>query len=158
MLNRTMAKASIIFSFLLLVVLGLGNVSNALAADRDQVKVVTVTVNEKNHVKVPELGRDDFQVTEDGVQQEVLSVSHAMRKDVGLNLAVVIQEDSPQVNSELGSLKNFIKGLPNDSQVMVVYLQGNFVKVAQPFTADLKKAADKVHVVSGSFFSTSSPY
>lgn len=128
------------------------------AANPEQVKVVTVTVNTENKVTVPELGRNDFLVSEEGTKQEILSVLPANSTTAPINLAIVIQEGSNQVNSELGAIKEFINTLPIGSQVMVTYLRGNFVQTAQPFTTNLSEAGNALHVVSDSSSSSSSPY
>ena len=156
MLGNKLQKRTVLFGILLLALFVSGSWLNVKAADNDNVKTVTVTVNQKNGSN--ELGVGDFQVSENGKSQQVLSVIPANDENAPLNLAVVIQEDNPQINSEIASLKSFIKGLPANSQVMVVYLSGNFVNVAKPFTADLADAAKSLHVVSGTFGGPSSPY
>lgn len=128
------------------------------AANPEQVKVVTVTVKTNNKLAIPELGREDFFVSEEGTKQEVLSVLPATTTTAPINLAIVIQETSSQVNNELGAIKEFISNLPTNSQVMVTYLRGNFVQTAQPFTTNLDLASKSLHIVSGSSNSTSSPY
>jgi VWFA-related protein len=157
MFPKKLNKPSLILSLLIIALFGAFIPGSARAADNERVKVVTVTINEKNPA-AQQLRKGDFVVSEDGVAQQILSVTPANSNIAPLNLAVVIQDDVAQVNSEIGALQGFIKGLPAGSQVMVVYLQNNFVKVAQPFTADLNKAAKKLHVVSGSFGGSASPY
>jgi VWFA-related protein len=153
-------RSSLIFSALLIVLLGLSNLTgSARADDNGQVKVVTVTIKEKTKDAASELRKDDFLVSEDGHQQEVVSVQSASSETTPLNLAIVIQEGVAQINNELPALKKFITGLPAGSQVMDVYLQGNFVKIAQPFTPDLNQAAANIHIVnSPSLDVSSSPY
>lgn len=74
-----------------------------------------------------------------------------------LNLAVLIQDDLvPQVGSELGVTREFIRSLPKGSQVMVGYITSGSLQVRQSFTTDLDKAARSLRVPIGS--TTASPY
>jgi len=158
MLKRTVNKLSFIASLILLSVLFVSATTFAAPPDTEKVKTITVTVEHKNQSMVPPLDKDDFVVYENGVKQDILSVVPAVGENAPLNLAVVVQENLPQVNSELKALQKFITGLPNGSQVMVVYLDGNFVKVLQNFTGDLDKAGRSLRVVSGFSGTPSSPY
>lgn len=64
-----------------------------------------------------------------------------------LNLAVLIQDDLiPQVGSELGVTKDFIRSLPQGSRVMVGYITTGTLQVRQPFTTDLENAAKSLRI------------
>lgn len=152
-------KFSQIFSLLLIAIIGLSNFTGfASAAERDQIKKITVTVEQKGRKGTPALDADDFFVYEDGIKQKVISVSPATVKNAPLNIAIVIQEGLPQVNSEIKAIKNFIKGLPDGSQVMISYINGGFVDIRQSFTTDLDKAAGKLRIVASNTSIPSSPY
>src|ERR1041384_3726346 len=59
-----------------------------------------------------------------------------------LNLAILIQDDLvSQVSNEIGVTRDFIRSLPQGSQVMVGYITAGALQVRQPFTSDLDKAA-----------------
>jgi hypothetical protein len=74
-----------------------------------------------------------------------------------LNLAILIQDDLvPQVGSELGVTREFIRSLPKGSQVMVGYITSGSLQVRQSFTTDLDKAARSLRVPIGS--TSASPY
>ena len=74
-----------------------------------------------------------------------------------LNLAVLVQDDLiPQVGNELGVTREFIRSLPQGSQVMVAYITAGSLQVRQPFTTDLEKAARSLRVPIGS--TTASPF
>ncbi len=74
-----------------------------------------------------------------------------------LNLAVLIQDDLvPQVGNELGVTREFIRSLPQGSQVMVGYITSGALQVRQPFTTDLDKAARSLRIPIGS--TSSSPF
>jgi VWFA-related protein len=155
MLKTIKSYLSISLLFALVLCFGF---TTTKAASPEQVKVVTVTVKANNKVTVPELGRDDFLVSEEGTKQEILSVSPATSANAPINLAVVVEEGSSQINSELDAIKEFINSLPTGSQVMVTYLRGNFVQTAQSFTTNLSEAGKSLHVVSTSSNAPASPY
>ena len=68
-----------------------------------------------------------------------------------LNIAVLIQDDLvPQVGNELGVTRQFIRSLPQGSQVMVGYITSGALQVRQPFTTDLDKAARSLRIPVGS--------
>ena len=74
-----------------------------------------------------------------------------------LNLAVLIQDDLvSQVANEIGVTKDFIRSLPEGSQVMVGYITSGTLQVRQPFTTDLEKAAKSLRIPTAS--SSSSPF
>jgi hypothetical protein len=59
-----------------------------------------------------------------------------------LNIAILIQDDLiSQVGNELEITRDFIRSLPEGSQVMIGYITSGSLQVRQPFTTDLDKAA-----------------
>lgn len=97
----------------------------------------------------------DFAVRENSRRQEILSVKRPA--ETPLVLAVLIQDDLiSRVNTELSTIKEFIRRLPEGSTVMVGYLTVGDLKVAQEFTTDFRRAADSVRVVVGS--TSASPF
>jgi len=74
-----------------------------------------------------------------------------------LNIAILIQDDLvPQVSNEIGVTKDFIRSLPQGSQVMVAYITTGALQVRQPFTTDLEKAARSLRIPTAS--TASSPF
>ena len=64
-----------------------------------------------------------------------------------LNMAILIQDDLvSQVSNELGVTRDFIRSLPQGSQVMVGYITAGSLQVRQPFTTDLEKAAKSLRM------------
>lgn len=143
---------------LALIMITVFNFVVAQAADKDRIKTLTVTVTHKQKIDTPKLTRDDFFISEDGEAREVVSALPATGANAPLNLAIVIQDDLPQVNNQLAVLRSFIRELPAGSQVMLTYVRGSFVNVVQPFTADLDQAAKQVRAVSGVRPGPASPY
>jgi len=74
-----------------------------------------------------------------------------------LNIAILIQDDLvPQVSNEIGVTRDFIRSLPQGSQVMVGYITTGTLQVRQPFTTDLEKAARSLRIPRAS--TSSSPF
>lgn len=81
----------------------------------------------------------------------------AGRVRVPLNLAVLIQDDVTQrVGNELERTREFIRGLPAGSRVMVGYVTAGSLQVRQSFTTDLESAARSLRLPVGS--EAASPY
>jgi hypothetical protein len=71
-----------------------------------------------------------------------------------LNIAILIQDDLvPQVSNEIGVTRDFIRSLPQGSQVMVGYITAGTLQVRQPFTTDLDKAARSLRIPTASIAS-----
>lgn len=88
-------------------------------------------------------------VKEDKEEQEILSIRSV--SNTPLALAILIQDDlDSATNLQLNDLKKFIKGLPEDSRVMVAYLRSGKMQVRQKFTNNLEKAADSLRIIVGS--------
>ena len=74
-----------------------------------------------------------------------------------LNLAVLIQDDLvSSVGNEIGVTKDFIRGLPKGSRVMVGYITAGALQVRQPFTTDLDQAARSLRINAAS--TSTSPF
>lgn len=80
--------------------------------------------------------------------------------DAPINLAVLIQDDLiSKVGNELNVTRDFIRGLPVGSRVMVGYITSGSLQVRQPFTDDLAKAAGSLRMpVSSDAVSPYNPY
>ncbi|HEX5708326.1 MAG TPA: hypothetical protein VFX96_13565 [Pyrinomonadaceae bacterium] len=76
---------------------------------------------------------------------------------VPVNLAVLVQDDLvSRVGNELSVTRDFIRSLPEGSQVMVAYVTTGSLQVRQGFTTDLGRAAAALRVPVGS--TSASPY
>lgn len=62
------------------------------------------------------------------------------------------------VARELDNLRSFVQSLPPGTEIFVGYLQNGRVVAAHDFTANLAAAAHSVHIPSGLFDSSASPY
>jgi hypothetical protein len=121
---------------------------------RPNVRTVTIPISiyrkkESKQDQTEELIQiDRLIVREDKDNQTILSIRSVM--NTPLSLAVVLQEDLSQgVNLQLGDLRDFIKGLPRGSRVMVGYIRGGTFRVRQRFTDNLERAAASLQIVGG---------
>ncbi len=95
---------------------------------------------------------------EGGAARTAPSTSTAVREP--LNLAVLVQDDLvSRVGSELSVTRDFVKGLPAGSRVMVGYLTSGALQVRQPFTDNLDAAARSLRMpVANESASPYNPY
>ena len=68
-----------------------------------------------------------------------------------VQLALLIDDSIP---NSLPDLPGFLRSLPAGSEVMLAYVRGGSLQVAQTFTPDLEKAAGRLRAPSGSSFMT----
>ena len=88
-------------------------------------------------------------VREDSDEQTILSIRSVA--NTPLTLAILIQDDlTSEFNLQLKSLKEFIRGLPAGSRIMVAYIRGGTLDIRQRFTEDRDRAADALRIVTSS--------
>jgi len=77
-----------------------------------------------------------------------------------MNIAILIQDDLiPKVGNEIKITKDFIRSLPDGSQVMVAYITANTLQVRQKFTDDKEAAANSLRIpVASTSASSNDPY
>jgi hypothetical protein len=74
--------------------------------------------------------------------------SEKVRVETPLNLAILVQDDLvSRVGNELNVTREFIRGLPSGSRVMIAYVTTGSLKVRQPFTTDLEPYNPYVEVI-----------
>lgn len=113
---------------------------------------ILVTVmphNERTGAIAERLVPGDFEVSENKRDQTIISVEKAENQPI--QFAVLIQDNLvARVNNELSEIKDFIKGLPENSQVMTAYITGGRLRVAQEFTDDKEIAAKSLRIITSS--------
>jgi len=151
----------ILVSVALVCVLAAGAVgqrkqSDQSSSDRDVTILVTAHPhNDRMRDAAMKLRPDDFVVREDKRPQQIISVKRA--SEAPTTLAVLIQDDLvSRVNSELNSIKEFIRRMPDGSRVMTGYVTSGTLQVSQDFTADRERAAASLRVLRSN--ESGSPY
>lgn len=135
------------------------NPKNQGSAGKEMTILVTAYPRgEKQSETAAKLQNSDFAVLEDKRTQRIISVKNAA--EAPINLAVVVQDNLDwRVNSEINGLRDFIRNLPEKSQVMTAYLTIGGAIVTQELTTNRKQAAESLRVIRGiSFPPIFSPY
>ena len=92
---------------------------------------------------------DRLIVKEDKDEQQILSIRSV--SDTPLSIAILVQDDlTTNFNVQIDDIKQFIRGLPKGTRVMVAYLRGGAPQIRQRFTDDLESAAKSLRIVAGS--------
>ena len=101
---------------------------------------------------------DVLTVTENNEPQKILSVRSV--EDAPLSVAILIQDDlAGNLNLQLTDLREFIRGLPEGTRVMVGYLRAGSMQTRQRFTTDRDRAARALRIAaSSSAVSPRNPY
>ncbi len=148
----------------MLVVLCSSIVNAQQKEPQQRVRTVTIPISifTKQELKEGQLEEfvqaDRLIVRENNDEQQILSIKSV--GDSPLSIAFLIQEDlTSNFNLQINDIKQFIRGLPKGTRVMVAYLRGGSAELRQKFTDDLDKAANSLRIVSSSQFAAPrSPY
>jgi VWFA-related protein len=151
-------------SILSLVLFSLPLTAVAQSTPQPSVRTVTIPISiftkkELRERQAEELIQADrLIVKEAGDEQQILSIRSV--SDTPLSIAILVQDDlTTNFNLQIEDIKQFIRGLPKGTRVMVAYLRGGSPQVRQRFTDDLEAAAKSLRIVGGtSGLAPRSPY
>jgi len=122
---------------------------------KQQVRTVTIPISIFTKKELREKQAEEFVqadrlvVREDKEEQQILSIRSVSNSP--LSIALVIQEDlSSNFNLQIKDIKDFIRGLPKGTRVLIAYARSGTSEIRQRFTDDLERAAASLRVVSGS--------
>ncbi len=121
---------------------------NSVTQHKGEVTLLVTAMphNDRTRPIAEKLQPTDFAVLEDKKPQKIISAKKASAEPI--IIAVLIQDDLVgRVNNELDGIRNFIRGLPENSRVMTAYLTSGTMQVAQDFTADKAAAANSLHIL-----------
>lgn len=112
---------------------------------------IPVTIRVRREARASEELRPvNLTLLEDGERQEILSTRSAGERSP-LYLAVLIQDDLvSSVASEISSVADFIRRLPEGSFVLVGYMRSGSIQIRQKFTNDRERAAKSLRIPAGS--------
>ena len=117
---------------------------------------IPLTIRVKGTTPEPELRMVDLTVSEDGEPQSILSV-RAVGTNSPITLALLIQDDVvSSISNEIPGLREFVRGLPRGSRVMIGYIRAGSLQVRQKFTTDLDRAANALRPPLGT--ANAAPY
>jgi len=144
---------------LMLLLLSAAMVATAqpAAQSSDEVQVV-VTALGRHGTPPPPVPRDTVTVFQERERRAVVSWE-PLRSGPPMNLAVVIDETvGSGFGIQLDNLSNFIRALPPNVRVAVIYARNGNATVAQTFTSNHAAAAKALRLPLGSPGAVDSPY
>lgn len=111
---------------------------------------IPLTIRVKGTTPEPELRLVDLSVSEDGEPQSILSI-RAIGNNSPITLALLVQDDVvSSISNEIQGLRQFVRGLPKGSRVLIGYIRAGSLQVRQKFTTDLERAANTLRAPIGS--------
>jgi VWFA-related protein len=154
-LNRVL-----ILSIILLLAISVSAQKDDKNTVNDEVTILVTVMphNDRTRAISERLVPSDFDVLENKKSQRIISAKRA--GDAPVSLAVLIQDNlTNRVNNELKGIKELIRSLPDNSQVMTAYVSTGTLRVRQSFTTDKEEAADSLRILLSSDVATPfSPY
>lgn len=122
------------------------------------IPVTVQTHNDQERLIADSLDPDDFIVYEEKRQQPLISVLRPA--EAPLIVAVLIQDNLVMhVGNEIKAIKNFVRGLPAGSRVMIGYIGGGALQLTQEFTDDREQAVSALRIpLSSPWASAYFPY
>jgi VWFA-related protein len=117
---------------------------------------IPLTIRVKGTKPEPELRMIDLTISEDGEPQSILSI-RAIGTNSPISIALLMQDDVvSSIANEIQSLRQFVRGLPRGSRVLVGYIRAGSLQVRQKFTTDLERAANALRPPLGT--ASAAPY
>jgi VWFA-related protein len=133
----------------------LGYAALAQPATQPRVRTVTIPISIFTKRELRENQAEEFVqadrliVRENNAEQQILSIRSVSASP--LSIAIVVQEDlATNFNLQIKELKDFIRGLPRGTRVMVAYTRAGSAQIRQRFTDDLETAAESLRIVAAS--------
>ena len=107
--------------------------------------LLNVSVEDAAGRQITDLAKEDFQVLQDGVPQEIKYFGH---ENVPISVVLLIDisgsmEGSPLVEAKVAALAFLNESRPNDAVSLVAF--NDKVEVVRPFTSDMLKVRTGVH-------------
>ena len=120
---------------------------------------VVITLEPKRGKAVPPVEQSDIKVSEDRSSRPVTGFT-PLRGDSGNLQLMLLIDDSAGSNfsNEIPGLKQWIQGLPHQSEAAVAYMRNGMARAGQNFTTDLAAAAKSIRVPLGTGGADVSPY
>src|SRR5579862_9048001 len=108
----------------------------AVPAQQGAPVTVTVTVTGKDQTP-PQIPANEILVRQDGKARPVISWTPAKGDHAGLDLAIVVDDSiTPRVADRWSELQSFVRSLPVETRVAIVYANYGGTRFEQSFTTD----------------------
>jgi hypothetical protein len=120
---------------------------------------MVVTVEPKRGKTVPSIEQQDLTVSEGKDKRPVTGLLPLRGEHADMQLLVLLDDSaSSSINTELGTLRQFVNSLPSTTEVAVGYMRNGMTQMAKDFTTDHAAAAKAIRIVLGPGGADVSPY
>jgi hypothetical protein len=120
---------------------------------------MVVTVEPKRGKAIPPIEQQDLTVTEGKDKRPVTGLLPLQGEHADMQLLLLLDDSAgSSIDTEIGTLKQFVASLPSTTQVGIGYMRNGMAQLTQNFTADHAAAAKAIRVVMGPGGSDVSPY
>jgi hypothetical protein len=120
---------------------------------------MVVTVEPKRGKAIPPIEQQDLTVSEGKDKRPVTGLLPLQGEHADMQLLLLLDDSAgSSIDTEIGTLKQFVTSLPSTTQVGIGYMRNGMAQLTQNFTADHVAAAKAIRVVMGAGGSDVSPY
>jgi len=120
---------------------------------------MVVTVEPKRGKTIPTLEQQDLTVTEGKDKRPINGLVPLHGEHATMQLLLLLDDSAgSSIDTELGTLKQFVNSLPQTTQVAVGYMRNGMTALTANFTSDHAAAANAIRVVMGPGGADVSPY
>jgi hypothetical protein len=120
---------------------------------------MVVTVEPKRGKTIPPIEQQDVTVSEGNDKRPVTGLLPLQGEHADMQLLLMLDDSaSSSIDTEIGTLKQFVTSLPSTTEVGIGYMRNGMTQLTQSFTSDHSAAAKAIRVVMGPAGADVSPY
>jgi hypothetical protein len=120
---------------------------------------MVVTVEPKRGKTVPAIEEQDLTVSEGNDKRPVTGLVPLQGGQADMQLLLLLDDSaSSSINTEIGTLRQFVNSLPSTTGVAVGYMRNGMAQMTKDFTTDHAAAANSIRLVMGPGGADVSPY
>jgi hypothetical protein len=120
---------------------------------------MVVTVEPKRGKTIPAIEQQDVAVTEGKDKRPVTGLVPLQGEHADMQLLLLLDDSaSSSINTEIGTLRQFVNSLPSTTEVAVGYMRNGMAQLTKDFTTDHAATAKSIRIVLGPGGADVSPY
>ncbi|MDQ2777817.1 MAG: hypothetical protein M3Y57_23320 [Acidobacteriota bacterium] len=120
---------------------------------------MVITAEAKRGKDIPKIEQRDIKVLEDRTARTVTELTSLRGEGAGLQLMLLIDDSSGSTfDTQINEIKQWIRALPQPTEIAVGYMRNGMADMAQKFTTDLGAAANSIRLPLGAGGADVSPY
>jgi hypothetical protein len=120
---------------------------------------MVVTIEPKRGKTIPPIEQQDLRVSEGNDKRPVTGLLPLQGEHADMQLLLLLDDSaSSSINTEIGTLKQFVTSLPSTTEVGIGYMRNGMAQLTQNFTADHAAATKAIRLVMGPGGADVSPY